>query len=116
MKKIEILDKVIAKEIPYTRAINHTIYNAYKDSLRNKQETLDFSECVWDKDIEPIIQICKENGIEEITLSTTFSGLLEVLENFANHGCEIVGLTKVNYIEYGGNIKKIPAMKIKMSN
>ena len=114
MKQIEVIEKIIRKEVEYTKELNYTIYNAYRNSKRHKQELLDFTDCIWDKDIEPIIQFCKENEIEEITISSTFSGLLETLERFSELGCEMIGLTKVNYVEWEDSIKKIPAMKIRI--
>lgn len=114
MKRIELFEKVLAKEIEYTREINYAVFNAYKNSKRNNQELLDFSECIWEKDYEPIIKFCKENDIEEFTISSTFSGLLETLDGFEHLGCELVGLTKVNYVRWQDEIEKIPAMKIRI--
>lgn len=116
MKKVEIIEKVLAKEITCEDAhINYSVFNAYRNSKRHKQELLNFDDCIWERDIEPIIQFCKENEIDEITISTTFSGLLETLESFSELGCEMIGLTKVNYVEWDENIKKIPAMKIRIT-
>lgn len=114
MKKIEVIEKVLAKEIPYSKDLNYTIFTAYKNSKRYKKELLDFDEVIWDNDIEPIIATCKEYGIEEITISSTFSGLLETLDKMTESGCELIGLTKVNYIDWNDKAKKIPAMKIRM--
>lgn len=107
MKQIKILEKDLAD-------VNGTFFVAYKNSMRRHKDLLDFDDVIWDKDVDPIITHCKEYGIEEITISSTFSGLLETLETFAENGCEIVGLTKVNYIDWDDQEKKIPAMKIRM--
>ena len=115
MKQIEILEKVLAKKIAYNEAnVNDTFFVAYKSSTRKYKDLLDFNDVIWDRDVQPIIANCKEFGIEEITISSTFSGLLETLEIFADNGCKIVGLTKVDYIDWDGQDKKIPAMKIQM--
>lgn len=116
MKQIEKLEKLLAKEITWDEAnVNDTLFIAYKHSKKDKQELLNFDEVIWERDIEPIVWFCKENGMDEITISSTFSGLLETLEIFAEYGCEIVGLTKVNYISWcDDEVKKIPAMKIRI--
>lgn len=115
MKQIEIIEKVLNKEISCEDAhINYSVFDAYRNSKRHKQELLNFDDCIWERDIEPIIAACKEHGIKEITISSTFSGLLETLEIFAEYGCEIIGLTKVNCYDWRDEVKKIPAMKIRM--
>lgn len=114
MKTIDICEKVLNKEIQYPEDLNCTIFTAYKHSKRYKQELLNFDEVIWEKDIEPIIEFCKENGIEEITISSTFSGILETLDIMAEYGCEIICLTKVNYIDWHDEVTKIPALKIRM--
>ena len=115
MKKIEKIEKLLAKEISFEEAnVNHTIFCAYRSTQRNKIETLNFPDVIWDRDIPEIINFCKEYGIKEITITSTFSGLLETLEIFADYGCEIVGLTKVTYVDWDKEIKKAPAMKIRM--
>ena len=115
MKQIEKLEKLLAKEITFEDAnVNHTIFCAYRTTQRQKIETLNFGDCIWDRDIPEIINFCKEHEIKEITITSTFSGLLETLEIFADYGCEIVGLTKVNYVDWDDEVKKIPAMKIRM--
>lgn len=115
MKKIEIIEKVLNKEIDFAEAnINHTIFCAYRTTQRQKIETLNFSDCIWDRDIPEIINFCKEHEIKEITITSTFSGLLETLEIFADYGCEIVGLIKVTYVDWDDETKKAPAMKIRM--
>jgi hypothetical protein len=115
MKKIEVIEKVLNKEITFEEAnVNHTILCAYRATQRGKIETLNFSDVIWDRDIPEIIKFCKEHEIKEITITSTFSGLLETLEIFADYGCEIVGLTKVTYVEWDDEIKKVPGMKIRM--
>ena len=115
MINIEAIEKVLAKKITCEDAnVNYYVFNAYLQSKLDKQEILDFGECIWEKDIEPIITFCKENGIEEITISSRFSGLLETLEIFIGYGCEMVGLTRVNRVEWGGEVNKIPAMKLRI--
>lgn len=115
MKQIEVIEKVLAKEITCEDAnVNYTVFNAYRHSKKDKQELLNFDDCIWERDIEHIVFFCKENGIEEITISSGFSGLLETLEIFVEYGCELIGLTKVNYVDWKDEEKKIPAMKIRM--
>ena len=115
MKKIEVIEKLLAKEITWDDAnVNHTVFCAYKATQRGQIETLNFGDVIWDRDVPEIISFCRENGIKEITISSTFSGLLETLEIFADYGCTIIGLTKVTYIDWSDEEKKAPAMKVRM--
>ena len=115
MKQIEVIEKLIAKEITFDEVyVNDTVFNAYRATQRGKIEILNFPDVIWKRDIPEIIDFCKEHKIKEITITSTFSGLLDTLEIFADYGCEIVGLTKVTYVDWDKEIKKAPAMKIRM--
>lgn len=121
MKQIEIIEKVLAKEIKFSDAnINQTFFCAYRDSKDKNLETLDFHDVIWEHDIAPIIAHCKEYGIEEITISCTFTSFLEKLSEFLDRGCELAGVVKINsgFNELTNDFKvvekMIPAMKIRM--
>lgn len=113
MKNIKELDTAIANpEIKVTA--NHTFFWAYRDSQEAEAEFLDFSDVIWDTDIEPILADCKKYGITEFTISSTFSGLLDTIALFIKLGCKMEGLVYVNsrHIDIFTRERKIlPALK-----
>ena len=58
-------------------------------------ETIDFEDVIWDKDVEEIINHCKEFGIKTITVSSNFSGVINILGMFTDNGCKVKGIKKV---------------------
>lgn len=70
-----------------------TMYRAYLDSKKVRNESLNFYEIIWEKDIESIIDLCRKNGIVKITVSGVFSNMLEILAEFEKRGCKLDGLT-----------------------
>lgn len=96
MKRIEKIDSAMEQGIqnPEKIGINRALYWAYHDSLEKGAEDLDFHE-IYKDDIEPIVRACREEGIEQITISATFSYLTETLWEFVVLGCRIDGMKKV---------------------
>lgn len=93
------------------------MYRAYNNSIDDGNEEIDFNDVIWDRDIEPIINTCRENGIETFTISSTFSSLTETLWIMAQNGCTILGMKEVNasYKDWQtGERAKIPALIIKL--
>lgn len=96
MKKIQKLEDAITtgaslKEL----GINATMFAAYRDSREAGSDLLDFSEVIWDEDVEAIAEACRENDITEFTISSTFSSLIATLAAFEAHGIQMDGLTTV---------------------
>lgn len=101
MKEIAKFEEIIRK----TRAgeelsaseenVNTTLYWAYRSSKDRNLETLDFSDVIWDRDIPQILETLKAEGLEEFTISSTFSGLLETIWGFEQLGCRMEGLVQV---------------------
>ena len=118
MKKIETFEQAIESKVKDLRAegVNPTLFWAYRQSLEAGNEKIDFSECIWEHEIEDIAKCLKENGVYEFTISSTFSSLIETLAEFQKHGFQMAGLTEVNarYNEVGSNEKKrIPAIRMR---
>lgn len=97
MKKIEAFEAVIANQVKDIRSIgiNPTMFWAYCNSQEAEADLLNFSEVIWNDDIAPIVEACREYGIHEFTISSTFSSLLETLAAFEKLGCKLAGLTTV---------------------
>lgn len=104
MKRIELFERAIAEEAGSFEewGINTTLFWAYRNSITAGNDQIDFSETIWDTDIEAITGTLKENGISEFTISSTFSSLIPTLAEFAKHGFQMAGLTEVrgNYMDW----------------
>ena len=102
--KIQKLEDILAKlseeGTPYywvkKEICNGTLLNAYVQSRERENERVDFSEGIWDYDVEPIVAILSESGISEFTISVRQGNLIDVLALFKEAGAEIQGITQVN--------------------
>lgn len=120
MKKIELFEKAIAEKTGSLEdyGINSTMFWAYRKSIDADNTLIDFSETIWDEDIEAITACMKENGISEFTISSTFSSLIPTLAAFEKQGFCMAGLTEVNanYTDWQTNQRaKIPAIRMKQN-
>lgn len=119
MKKIEAFENAIANQVKDLRAvgINPTMLWAYRDSQEAGRDLLNFPEVIWTADVAPIVKACREYGLQEFTISSTFSSLIETLAAFEKQGCKLAGLTtvKTRYTDFLTHEKKIvPAVLMKL--
>ncbi len=84
---------------------------AYDDSISNTNDYLNFYYAIEEKDIEPIVDACRKNGIKEFTISSTSSGVIKTLEAFEEQGCKVCGLARANK-SYGR--ETVPAIKLQV--
>ena len=91
-KNEEIKNKAVKLE---DVGINRTFYWAYIRTQETTNKTIDFADVIWENDIEGIISNCKEFGLNEITISSKFSSLIDILAEFEKQGAKVKGLTKV---------------------
>lgn len=117
MKKIAAFENAITNRVKDIRAegINTTAFWAYRRSMESGNELIDFSEVIWDEDVEPIAETFKREGIEEFTISSTFSGLIATLAAFDKNGFKVVGITEVNatYTDWLTNERaRVPAIRL----
>ena len=118
MKKIELFERAIAEQAASLKdwGINPTLFWAYRNSITAGNDMIDFGETIWDRDIEEITGTLKENDISEFTISSTFSGLIPTLAEFAKNGFQMAGLTEVreSYTDFQTNERAIiPAIRMK---
>lgn len=96
MKKIQKFEDAIAARANLKElGINATLFSAYRSSIEAGSDLLDFAEVIWDEDVDAIAKACRENGITEFTISSTFSSLIATLAAFEAHGIKMDGLTTV---------------------
>jgi len=117
MKKIELIEEAIREQGRSLKelGINRTLYWAYLYSKEAENELIDFGEVVWDYDIPELAAFFKEQGIDEFTISSSFSGLLETLAGFEKEGFKVAAMTTVRarYTNYlTGEKAIIPAIKL----
>lgn len=108
---IEEFEKIMAEKSKPSQETNRTLFWAYEDSIENKNESLNFDDTIWTKDIASIVESCRKNRINEFTISNTCSGLTTILEAFEEQGCKVCGLTRANK-NYGR--KTVPAIKLQV--
>ena len=118
MKKITAFENAITNQVKDLKAegINPTAFWAYRTSCHCENELLDFSEVIWDEDIEAIAATLAANDITEFTISSNFSGLIKTLVAFEKFGFRMAGTTEVNanYTDWmTGERAKVPAILMK---
>ena len=98
MKTIAAFESAIINQVKDIRdeGINPTVFWAYRNSQRCGNDLIDFSEVIWENDIEAIAATFAENNITEFTISSNFSGLIKTLVAFEKHGFKMAGTTQVN--------------------
>lgn len=118
MKTIDKIEKVKNMNVLLEDVgINRTFYWAYIRTQETTNENLDFEDVIWESDVEGIIKNCKEFGLKEITISSRFASLIDILAEFEKQGAKLIGLTKVTTRFYacGTNQPKIiNALKIEI--
>ena len=117
MKKIDLFERAIAEQAGSLKdwGINGTAFWAYRKSIDAGNELIDFSEVIWDDDIDAIVQTFTDSSITEFTISSTFSGLIATLAAFDKHGFKMAGITEVNanYTDWlTGERAKVPAIRM----
>ena len=117
MTKITLFERAIEEKANSLKdwGINSTAFWAYRKSIDAENDLIDFSEVIWDEDVEPIAETFKKEGIDEFTISSTFSSLIATLAAFEKNGYRMDGLTEVNanYTDWQTNERaRIPAIRL----
>ena len=115
--KIECIEQAYKNDTLNELDMNRTFMKAYLNSMEAGNEVPDFSDVIWDTDIDSILGECKKYGIHEMTISSTFSGLIETIAKLEEKGCKLEGLVKVKspYDDYiTGEKRIVPAFKISL--
>ena len=118
MKTIDKIEKVKNMNVLLENVgINRTFYWAYIRTQETTNEILDFNDVIWENDVEGIIKNCKEFGLKEITISSRFASLIDILAEFEKQGAKLAGLTQVTSRFYAcgtNNYELINAVKIEI--
>ncbi|MCD8013320.1 MAG: hypothetical protein LUG99_09110 [Lachnospiraceae bacterium] len=94
-----LLDSMADKPEGYNR-----MFNMYKDAKERGNEYIDVSECIWDRDVEPMVSRFRSFGITHFTFSSTWSSAVETAWLFTQNGCTLEGIVEINsqYSNFGG--------------
>ena len=118
MKTIDKIEKVKNMNVLLEDVgINRTFYWAYIRTQETTNENLDFEDVIWESDVEGIIKNCKEFGLKEITISSRFASLIDILAEFEKQGAKLAGLTQVTSRFYAcgtNNYELINAVNIEI--
>lgn len=72
------------------------IWKAYKKAMENENKRLDLDDCILDKSVKGLIDCMRENGIEEFTFSSGWSGAVDTAWLFQQNGCTLAGMVEIN--------------------
>lgn len=97
MKRIEVLDKAAEVGTKYCDIkVNPTFGAAYFYSQDAGNDLINFSEVIWDHDIDEILEDCRRFGITEFTISSTFSSLVVTIAELEKRGFLVVVMYTIN--------------------
>ena len=96
MNRIPEYDKLHDNpDTPTPSDFNWLAYIAYRNSIECGSEGINFDECIHKEQISGAVNILRKNNFETFTISSGYSGLLDVFAEFERCGCELVGMTVV---------------------
>ena len=102
------IENIYSKDTPeYTSAC--IIYRNYSISLDDGNKDLDFDDCIFENQVENICKLLKENEITKFTVSSTYSGLINLANKFQENDYYITGLTQITsqYTEFMSADKRV---------
>ena len=112
---IEIENARKSQEAFEKAAIQRDLYWGYWNSKEYGNDLIDLDDIKWEKDVPVCVEQMRKFGIEEFTISSTWSGVIEVLELFEKNGVKLVGLATVKgQPEWDGTERTKPAFLMKV--
>ena len=109
----EFQEDLEEKEPAYTR-----FFRDYEDAQERGNACIDFSECIWEKEIPQMVADLKRFGITEFTLSSTYSSIVKTAWIFQQNGCSFEGMEEIkgHCRDFEtGDYEKVPAFKFKVN-
>ena len=96
MKHIDFLDQAAERGASYDElGVNQNFGLAYFAAIRNGNDRIDFSGALHESDTETILADCRRFGVTEITVSSTWSGVVDRVAAFVDGGWRLDGMVKV---------------------
>ena len=109
----EFQEDLEEKEPAYTR-----FFRDYEDAQERGNACIDFSECIWEKEIPQMVADLKRFDITEFTLSSTYSSIVKTACIFQQNGCSLEGMEEIkgHCRDFKtGDYEKVPAFKFKVN-
>ena len=75
--------------------ISNELYWGYFKSRRAGADEINLDDIKWERDIEPLLNDCHRFGIECITISSTWSGAMNIVWGLVKRGCTVEGMKEV---------------------
>lgn len=118
MKRIEYFDNAIKNNLlrnssDSAGAVNYTLACDYQQSLEVGNEYINFSGVIWEREVPEIAEDLRRAKCKYITISSTYTGLLNALALFSKEGYLLQGMTEVlaSYTDFEtGKPAHIPAV------
>lgn len=116
MKKIAEIENAKKNDALKELNISYKFYWAYEETKERKNQYLDFSDIIWDKEFDAIFADLKRYGIKTFTVSNTSTGLMDDLAAFCERGCKVAGMVKVNGLKnwHDDGFEQKNAIKLQM--
>lgn len=96
MKRIEILENIKAAKDLETAGIHWKVHQYYREAHERDLEHLDFSDCVFESEAAEIVDSLRKCQIGKFTISSGFSGMVELIHYLEANGCKLIGMTMVH--------------------
>ena len=90
---------------------NNTLFCAYVRGKESGNRRIDFSDIIWNHDVQPIAETLRRLGIKEFTISSAASNLFANLVEFKKFGVVLADAVMVN--NFSGD-HKMPALLLKV--
>ena len=117
VKDTEEGDKIYNEVYDSLAGYKCTLFNKYVAAKERGNEFIDLPECPCEDAIPEFVDCIRECGIDRITISSGWSGLVERMWIFVQCGCEIEGMVEVNSFGKNyetGEYEKMPAFLLAM--
>lgn len=95
MKRIETFEKANRENFKEF-GLNIKVLSAYWASVESEKDMIDFNDVIWDNEVEEIVNCLNEYGIEEFSISSTFSSLIQTLALFDKFGFKLDSIIHIN--------------------
>lgn len=96
MKKISEIENAYKAGTANGLGITNTFYWAYWEAKERKNQTIDFKDHIWGREIDAVFADLNRFGIKTFTVSATSTGLMETLAAFCERGCKVTGMVQIN--------------------